>query len=578
MITHSHYGKGRILQNDSWRIGMVVIASTSVKDHFRVSYLSHFLVAVFFVLLLAAPVNASGGILANFTGSPVSGAAPLTVSFTDRSSGTPTGWTWYFGDENYTEPWTEMTASASWGAREVHNSVTMPDGSIVLIGGNKDDGGFYTDVWRSTDDGATWTQMSASAGWSPRLGITSVVTSDGSIVMMGGYDGTDKNDIWRSTDNGATWTQITASAEWPAREYHSSVAMPDGSIVLMGGGNQQGYLNDVWRSTDNGATWTPMTTSADWAARNVLRSMAMPDGSIILLGGYTPNIMTDVWRSTDNGATWTRMNASAGWTPRGYFNTVALPDRSIMMMGGWDGNAAKNDMWRSMDNGATWTEVIATAGWPARAMHTIAAMPDGSVVIMGGMDGSGSKNDVWRFMPAGSSAQNPSHTYTVSGIYPVALQAYNAVGYNSVQKTGYITVNTGGNPPTVIDASVEIQPKTIVVKKPNFFIAAIDLPSAYDENAIDTRTVAFNKIRSVDGWVIGSGDQKRYIALFNNWELIRMPSGKNVLVNVTGKVKDQGKFVNFAGSDVVTIDNNKKQKFTDNDWFDYLHKNNMEHS
>jgi PKD repeat protein len=59
-----------------------------------------------------------------------------------------------------------------------------------------------------------------------------------------------KNDTWRSMDNGATWTQMTASAGWTGRYAHSSVAMPDGSIVLMGGVvNTQPftYKNDVWR-------------------------------------------------------------------------------------------------------------------------------------------------------------------------------------------------------------------------------------------------------------------------------------------------------------------------------------------
>ncbi|MDQ4019977.1 MAG: PKD domain-containing protein, partial [Actinomycetota bacterium] len=35
---------------------------------------------------------------ANFTGSPTSGSAPLTVSFTDTSTGAPTSWSWNFGD------------------------------------------------------------------------------------------------------------------------------------------------------------------------------------------------------------------------------------------------------------------------------------------------------------------------------------------------------------------------------------------------------------------------------------------------------------------------------------------------
>jgi len=36
--------------------------------------------------------------VANFSASPTSGKAPLTVSFTDTSAGIPTGWKWNFGD------------------------------------------------------------------------------------------------------------------------------------------------------------------------------------------------------------------------------------------------------------------------------------------------------------------------------------------------------------------------------------------------------------------------------------------------------------------------------------------------
>ena len=120
-----------------------------------------------------------------------------------------------------------------------------------------------------------------------------------------------------------------------------------------------------------------------------------------------------------------------------------MPDGSIVLMGGLaSGPSRKNDVWRSTDNGATWKMVNASAGWLARNAHTSVAMPDGSIVLMGGSgDGGSDRNDVWRLMPAGSSAQNPTHTYTVPGTYTVALQISNASAYNSTQKTGYITVN-----------------------------------------------------------------------------------------------------------------------------------------
>ena len=38
--------------------------------------------------------------VANFTGSPTSGAAPLSVTFTDSSTNSPTAWSWTFGDSN----------------------------------------------------------------------------------------------------------------------------------------------------------------------------------------------------------------------------------------------------------------------------------------------------------------------------------------------------------------------------------------------------------------------------------------------------------------------------------------------
>jgi PKD repeat protein len=49
-----------------------------------------------------AAVGGGGGcsplVTANFSGSPTSGTAPLTVNFTDLSTGSPTSWSWNFGD------------------------------------------------------------------------------------------------------------------------------------------------------------------------------------------------------------------------------------------------------------------------------------------------------------------------------------------------------------------------------------------------------------------------------------------------------------------------------------------------
>jgi len=244
------------------------------------------------------------------------------------------------------------------------------------------------------------------------------------------------------------WAQVNACPGWPARGSHTSVALPNGSIVLMGGYDDN-FLNDTWLSADDGSTWTEVNASSGWTKRDDHTSVVMPDGSIVLMGGWGDlTCFNDTWLSTDGGGNWTCVNASSGWSGRFGHTSIAVGD-SIVLMGGYDDDDNYlNDIWQSTDYGKTWEEVNPSAGWPARRSHTSVAMPDGSIVLMGGegYDYSEYLNDVWRFRPAGSTVQNPKHKYTAPGTYPVALQAFNAIGYDL--KTGYITVTEPTPTPT----------------------------------------------------------------------------------------------------------------------------------
>ncbi|MDD5188764.1 MAG: DUF3821 domain-containing protein, partial [Methanoregula sp.] len=441
--------------------------------------------------------------VAAFSANTTSGYIPLPVQFTDASTNTPTGWAWFFGDENYTAPWTRMNASAGWTGRSGHSSVVLPDGSIVLMGGSNSTGRF-NDTWRSTTMGATWTLMNASAGWSARSGHISVVMPDGSIVLMGGDSGSlYHNDTWRSTDNGATWTLMNASSGWLARDLFCSAAMPDGSIVLLGGEAGSTFKNDTWKSLDYGATWTMVNASGGWTARLGSTCEVMPDSSIVLMGGYDgSSILNDTWRSTDNGITWTRMNISAGWSARFVPGSVAVPDGTIILMGGYDGVTLLNDTWQSKDNGLIWALVNASAGWTGRAVTATGVLPDCSIVLMGGSLGTGLYvNDVWRFVPTGSSVQNASHTYASPGSFQVSLQAYNAGGYNSTRKLGYINVSSSPTTGSVHNQNTGLYYTTIQ--------AAINNATSSDIILIDSGTyfenVNISKPLTVRGNDTGTG-------------------------------------------------------------------------
>jgi len=196
--------------------------------------------------------------------------------------------------------WHQQTTSGTmWTRRYGHAIVSLSDESIVLMAGEENASPYnYTnDVWRSTTQGVTWTQQTASAGWSARRNPSVVSMPDGSIVIMGGGIRSSPyctNDVWRSTDNGATWTCMTSGAVWSPRQYFSSVCLSDGSIVIMGGLNSLTSIptNDVWKSTDSGATWTQLTDDT-WSIRSALGSTTLSGDIVVVVGGRNPD--TDVW-------------------------------------------------------------------------------------------------------------------------------------------------------------------------------------------------------------------------------------------------------------------------------------------
>lgn len=184
---------------------------------------------------------------------------------------------------------------------------------------------FFNDVWRSRD-GVNWEQMTATAPWAARAGLSAAVLN-GEIYVLAGSQNDDTaiiggpptriyfNDVWKSSD-GASWEQVTTSAPWERRA-GAVVVVKDDYLYLLGGEDgfvceplpdcEPPYFNDVWRSAD-GANWELVTSAADWSARPGHQCGVIQD-TIICFGGFgLVENPVDVWTSPD-GASWSLLTA-----------------------------------------------------------------------------------------------------------------------------------------------------------------------------------------------------------------------------------------------------------------------------
>ena len=261
-------------------------------------------------------------------------------------------------------------------------------------------GGFLTvqsDVWNSTDGGATWTEKKAIA-WAERSGHAACVYDGKMWVSGGNLDAGQADDVYWSLD-GVTWTTARASGAgsgFGVRGKHSMISF-DGKMWIMGGvRNGPINLNDVWYSTD-GTIWTQATAAAAWSGR-YHHSTVVHDNKMWVLCGAAEGGANkkDAWYSAD-GVTWTQATAaiSASFTTR--YNAAAFSKNGYLYVG--FGSVELQDIWRSAD-GVTWTLVAAAdtiwntvSGGPSGILHSDGAL---YIFMAVAIENDGSNRSVWR--------------------------------------------------------------------------------------------------------------------------------------------------------------------------------------
>lgn len=266
----------------------------------------------------------------------------------------------------------------------------------TIIGG---DGTWYAcafdqPLYRSTDDGDTWSQITAVAGWHDCC-----TSSNGAIVYALGVVG-GSGSVYKSTNYGASFSEIVSTA---GKNWISICCSADGTKVYACFGPITG---DVWVSGDSGANWTPVGLSED-----LVQISCSADGTKVVVGN---NAASDYVRvSTDSGVTFPTVGALGRWLAvcmsrdgstiyAGKYgeyiyksiNDGATWTASLSTNDSWggigciaDGSKAlalgSNNIYTSEDSGANWTDVYSYSGGGFDCNVTDALSLDGSLAFVG---------------------------------------------------------------------------------------------------------------------------------------------------------------------------------------------------
>src|ERR1700756_3125838 len=118
--------------------------------------------------------------------------------------------------------------------------------------------------------------------------------------------------VWKTTDGGATWTDVWAKQ--PVASIGAvTIAPSDDAAVWIGTGesnsrNDTSYGDGVWSSADGGRSWVQRGLDATYEISRILVAPHDPDTVLVGAAGnpYRDTPDRGVYRTVDGGRTWAK--------------------------------------------------------------------------------------------------------------------------------------------------------------------------------------------------------------------------------------------------------------------------------
>ncbi|MHB1431099.1 MAG: hypothetical protein ACYCVZ_03145 [Streptosporangiaceae bacterium] len=194
------------------------------------------------------------------------------------------------------------------------------------------------------------------------------------------YFGSSGGGVWRTTDAGITWHNLSDGFFRRPAVGAIALAPSDPSVIYAGTGestirNNASFGDGVYRSVNGGLTWTHLGLAATRHIASVRVDPNDPDIAYVAALGHAhgPNPERGVYRTRDGGVSWDLVlhrgeDAGAAdlcidpGNPRILYATTWQARRLPWRM---DSGGPGSGLWRSVDGGDTWEDMSRRPGMPA---------------------------------------------------------------------------------------------------------------------------------------------------------------------------------------------------------------------
>lgn len=419
-------------------------------------------------------ITAGNGPTASFTASPTEGVAPLTVKFTDTSTGSPTRWEWDFGDgstlstaqnpsHTYSGPGTytvKLTVTNAYGPNTASSTVhsyliTAPVADFIssVTSGSEPLSVQFTDLSTNGATGWEWDFNGDGRIDSTVQNPLYVYTAPGTYsVTLSALNGTARGSVTKPnyiTVGGSLLASFTMSPQQGnaplAVEFNdTSSGNATGWIWDFGDGNTSASQNPshIYFSAGNYAVKLTVTnaygsnTSAPSFVNVSFATAPVPDFTSNITSGKAPLTIQFQDLSTGGPTAWewdfngdgimdsTEQNPVYEFTTDGFYNVTL--------------KAGNSTAWANITKPGY---ILVGEGLHASFIASVYSGDAPLTVQFTDTSTGNATSWLWDFGDSNTSTvQNPVHEYSVPGSYSVTLNVSNAYGYSTVTWAEYIKV------------------------------------------------------------------------------------------------------------------------------------------